>query len=172
MGRIRSLWEAPALLDTECHEEAPKRSRPSEERVDQGMLPQLIGYNLRRAQANALQSLQSLMAPYDITPGQFGALYLVFQNPGLSQSDLGAALGIDRSSMVAVIDRLEARGLVVRAPSPMDRRSYALRLSEAGTELVDDLAPQVREHDRVIAHQLSGAEQAALVDLLQRLNGG
>jgi DNA-binding MarR family transcriptional regulator len=159
------------LLDTE-YQEAPKRSRPNDEAVDHGMLPHLIGYNLRRAQANALQSLQALMAPHDITPGQFGALYLVYQNPGLSQSDLGAALGIDRSSMVAVIDRLESRGLVVRAPSPVDRRSYALRLSEAGDRLVNDLAPQVRDHDRAIAHQLSRAEQAALVDLLRRLNGG
>jgi DNA-binding MarR family transcriptional regulator len=161
----------PALLDTDCHD-APKRSRPVDERIDQGMLPQLIGYNLRRAQANVLQSLQTLMAPYDITPGQFGALYLVFQNPGLSQSDLGAALGIDRSSMVAVIDRLESRGLVVRAPSPVDRRSYALRLSGDGERLVNELAPQVREHDRAVAHHLSRAEQAALVDLLRRLNTG
>ena len=153
-------------------QEAQKRLRPGEERIDQGMLPNLLGFSLRRAQANVFHSLQALMAPHDITPGQFGALYLVFQNPGLSQSDLGAALGIDRSSMVAVIDRLEARGLIVRAPSPVDRRSYALRLSESGEALVNDLVPQVRDHDRAIAHHLSLAEQTALVDLLHRLNGG
>ncbi len=137
--------------------------------MDQGLLSELIGYNLRRAQVSLFQGLQTVLAQFDVTPGQFGVLYLIHRNPGASQSDLGAALGIDRSSMVAVIDRLEKRGLVVRAPSPEDRRSYALQLSANGEEVVRRMVPLVEQHDRAIARLLSDAEQAELLGLLRRI---
>jgi len=139
--------------------------------IDLGVLPTLIGYNLRRAQLKVFQNFQSTMAPFDVTPGQFGVLALIGENAGLSQSDLGAALGIDRSTMVAVIDRLESRGLVVRAPSPDDRRSYALQLSDNGKKTLADIMPRLREHESAIASALSKSEQAMLISLLRRIGG-
>ncbi len=133
------------------------------------MLPGLVGYNVRRAQIAVAQNFQSWMAPFDITPGQFGVLLLIRQNQGLSQSELGNALGIDRSTMVAVIDRLEGRGLVVRAPSPSDRRSYALHLSEQGESLLDQMVGRVEDHERAISGDLSEEEQATLISLLRRV---
>ncbi len=140
--------------------------------IDYGVLPSLIGYNLRRAQLTVFQNFQSTMAPFDLTPGQFGVLVLICENEGLSQSDLGAALGIDRSTMVAVIDRLESRDFVVRAPSPNDRRSYALRLSDHGKKTVIEILPRLREHEVAIAGGLSKSEQSTLIELLRRIGGG
>ena len=134
-----------------------------------GLLPDLVGYSLRKAQIAVFQNFQSAVAPHDITPGQFGVLILIRENVGLSQSELGSAVGIDRSTMVAVIDRLESRGWVVRAPSPNDRRSYALELSPAGSALVEDLIPRVRAHERAMAKDLNKQEQAILIDLLNRV---
>lgn len=135
-----------------------------------GPLPDLIGYNLRKAQVAVFQNFQSAVAPHDITPGQFGVLIMIKENEGLSQSDLGSAVGIDRSTMVAVIDRLESRGLVIRAPSPNDRRSYALKLSEDGERLMDELIPRVKEHDQSMVKGLSKQEQAQLIDFLRRIS--
>lgn len=134
-----------------------------------GPLPDLIGYNLRKAQVAVFQNFQEAVAPLDITPGQFGVLILIKENEGLSQSDLGAAVGIDRSTMVAVIDRLESRGLVVRAPSPNDRRSYALRLSPEGERLMDDLIPRVQAHDQSMVKDLTTEERRLLIDFLGRI---
>jgi DNA-binding MarR family transcriptional regulator len=134
-----------------------------------GPLPALIGFNLRKAQAAIFHSFQDAVAPHDVTPGQFGVLVMIRENEGLSQSDLGNAVGIDRSTMVAVIDRLEARGLVIRAPSPHDRRSYALRLSPQGHSLMDELIPRVEAHDRSMAQELSKQEQAQLIDFMRRI---
>lgn len=150
-----------------------RRGRAADERpskLAQGPLPGLIGYNLRKAQIAVFQHFQASVAPYDITPGQFGVLILIRENKGLSQSELGGAVGIDRSTMVAVIDRLEGRGWVVRAPSPTDRRSYALELSPAGAALVDEMLPKVRAHERAMTKGLSKQEQATLIDLLQRVS--
>ena len=71
----------------------------------------------------------------------------------------------------AVIDRLEGRGLVVRDPSPKDRRSYALRLSDKGENLLSDLIPMVEKYDRQAAHRLTDDEVVTLVDLLRRMVG-
>ncbi|PWC70846.1 transcriptional regulator [Azospirillum sp. TSH58] len=135
-----------------------------------GPLPELVGYNLRKAQVAVFQSFQNAVAPHDMTPGQFGVLIMIKENEGLSQSDLGSAVGIDRSTMVAVIDRLESRGLVIRAPSPNDRRSYALRLSPEGEKLLDELIPRIQAHDKAMVKDLSAEEQAQLIDFLRRIS--
>ena len=73
--------------------------------------------------------------------------------------------------MVAVIDRLEGRDLVVRAPSPNDRRSYALRLSDHGRTTLAEIMPRLREHEAAIATALSKSEQTTLISLLGRISG-
>lgn len=137
--------------------------------VELGILRTLLGYHLRRAQIAVFQHFTETMGEADITPGQFGVLSVISGNSGLSQTQLGNALGIDRSTVVAVIDRLEGRGLVMRAASPTDRRSHALKLSEEGARLLRRLEEMVQEHERHIARTLSAEEQKRLIDLLDRV---
>jgi DNA-binding MarR family transcriptional regulator len=137
--------------------------------VELGLLKSLLGYHLRRAQVAAFQHFTATMGEADITPGQFGVLSVINSNPGLSQTQLGNALGIDRSTVVAVIDRLEARGLVRRTASPNDRRSHALRLSEEGATLLQRLEAMVRAHERHIGRALSPEDQQTLIRLLDRI---
>ena len=140
--------------------------------VDFDILPSLLGYHLRRAQISVFNDFVKTVSAMQITPGQFGVITLIGSNPGLTQSALARAVGIERSTMVAVIDALEGRGLVERRPSPSDRRSYALVLSEAGKELVDRLKPTVQDHDSRVAGALSETEKARLIDLLSRITDG
>ena len=141
------------------------------EAVDYDILPQLVGYHLRRAQGVVFDDFLRTMAAHRITPGQFGVLTLIAANPGLSQSALARAIGVERSTMVEVIDRLQARGLVERRPSAADRRSYALGLGAAGRRLLARLKPMVRHHERRVTKRLDDAEVATLIGLLRRLHG-
>jgi DNA-binding MarR family transcriptional regulator len=146
--------------------EKPARSGDG---VGRGILTSLIGYHLRRAQVAVFQHFAATVGAAEITPGQFGVLTVINSNPGLSQTQLGNALGIDRSSVVAVIDRLESRGLVMRAVSPSDRRSHALRLSDEGARLLARLDELVRNHERHIARDLSADDKQQLIELLDRI---
>jgi len=137
--------------------------------ISLGLLPSLLGYQLRRAQVAVFQNFTEVVGPAELTPGQFGVLVVVDANPGLSQTQLGNALGIDRSTVVAVIDRLEARGLVSRRVSSNDRRLHALHLTEEGRATLQRLTDRVRAHEHAIARGLSAAEQAHLVELLRRV---
>ena len=134
-----------------------------------GPLPDLIGYHLRRAQSAVFQDFAASMDGAGITPGQFGVLALIDCNAGLSQTRLAEILGIDRSTLVAVIDKLERQGLVERATRPNDRRSHALRLSQTGKTRYQAWAQQVRRHEHRIAKRLSPRERQTLIALLQRI---
>jgi DNA-binding MarR family transcriptional regulator len=140
--------------------------------LDFDILPQLLGYQLRRAQLRMFTDFAAAMDAVQITPGQFGVLVLIAANPGSTQSALARAIGIERSTMVAVIDTLEGRTLVERRPSPVDRRSYALVLSAGGLRMMDRLRPLVRAHEDRIAGNLSPAERRQLIDLLRRMSDG
>src|SRR5438128_9434632 len=110
---------------------APSPGRPPEKSLDRGMLPSLLGYALRRTQSAVFDDFAATFAQAGeaLRPGEFGLLVLVERNPGLSQMALARALGIDRSTLVPILDRLQARGLLVRRRSPTDGRTHALGLT-------------------------------------------
>ena len=133
------------------------------------LLPNLIGYNLRKAQSAVFQDFAVSLRDCNITPGHFGVLGLVQANAGLNQTALGKALGIDRSTVVAVIDKLETRGLVERTPALTDRRSYALQLSQNGVKLLLLARSLVAKHEQRIAEGLTKEDQEQLITLLSKL---
>ncbi len=137
--------------------------------VDRGRLSCLLGYHLRRAHTAAFQSFARAMAGDGVSPGRLGVLLLVAANPGINQTRLGRALGIDRSTLVAMLDRLGERDLVARARSPADRRSPALTLTRAGERFLEQLTPRLEGHEDEIAGNLSAQERRLLIELLGRV---
>lgn len=149
--------------------EAAKPARRNGNSIQEGRLSGLLGYNVRRAQIRVFQDFAAAMAPLGLTPGQLGALLLIEANQGLSQTQLGAALGIDRSSVVPLLDRLEGQDLIRRSPHASDRRTHALALTETGTALIRRILPVLDAHERRIAADLSQSERRLLMQLLDRI---
>ena len=149
---------------------AESGTAPSEkEALDIGHLAALLGYHLRRAEVFAFQNFAAHLGNDGVSPGQLGVLLLVEANPGSNQTRIGKALGIDRSTLVSIVDMLEKRGLIRREPSPTDRRSHALVLSADGAAFLRAIRPRLDAHEAEIARNLSAAERAQLRDMLQRL---
>jgi len=146
---------------------AGKRGTKDEIKLD--LLPGLIGYQLRLAQLAVFEDFAADLKDFDVTPGRFGVLVLISANPGMTQSLLASATQLDRSTMVAVIDQLEARGLVERRASPTDRRSNALVLTEEGEKLLKQLKRRIKQHEARIAAAMTPTETATLVELLTRI---
>jgi DNA-binding MarR family transcriptional regulator len=155
---------APAAQDG-----AAARDDRAAAQIDYGKLPRYLGFNLRRAQAALFVDFARLTADLDLTPGQFSLLVLLAANPGISQSGLSRAFGLDKSTVSPSIDRLEKRGLVERTRTPSDRRFYALRLTEAGTELLARATERVERQETAMARALSPEEWRAMIDMLQRV---
>lgn len=132
-----------------------------------GMLPDLFGYQLRLAQRAIFADFAETVGAEGISPGLFGILVLIEANAGLKQQRLAEAAHLDRSTVVSVIDKLEAQGLVQRRAA--DRRSNGLFLTDAGAALLKTLKRKVLQHERRLAEQLSESEQHELVQLLARI---
>jgi DNA-binding MarR family transcriptional regulator len=150
---------------------APNLSRKT---LDRGLLPSLLGYALRRAQSAVFDDFAATFAGAGeaLTPGEFGLLVLVDRNAGLSQMALARALGIDRSTLVPILDRLQARGLLMRHRSPTDARTHALALTPAGEKALARFARLVKSHEKRIASHLSVAEIRTLIELLEKVHAG
>lgn len=141
--------------------------------LDRGLLPSLLGYALRRTQSAVFADFAATFAHAGeaLTPGEFGLLVLVERNAGLSQMALARALGIDRSTLVPILDRLQARDLLVRHRSPTDGRTHALALTPFGRKALARFGRLVRAHEKRILAGLSAAETRTLIDLLDKVRG-
>ncbi len=142
------------------------RSKPS---LHYGLLPDLIGYQLRMAQIALFRDFAQGPGGEDVTPGLFGVLVIIEANPDLKQSELARATHLDRSTVVTVIDNLERRGLVERRIALHDRRSNAIRLTEAGGAMLKKLKRQVAAHEKRLMQNFSAEERETFIRLLQKV---
>ena len=133
-----------------------------------GLLPGLLGYRLRLAQQALFRDFAARVG--ELSPGRVGILLLLEANPGVTQSRLAEAVGLDRSTMVGVLHTLQDRGLVERRRGE-DRRTNGLWLTAQGRGLVGGLKRRIQLHERRVAARLSPAERAQLIGLLEKLAG-
>ena len=134
-----------------------------------GLLPDLVGYQLRMAQIALFRDFAQGLGGEDVTPGLFGVLVIIEANPDLKQSELARATQLDRSTVVTVIDNLERRGLVERRVALHDRRSNAIRLTDAGTALLRKLKRQVNQHEKRLLQNFSATERETFLALLKKV---
>jgi DNA-binding MarR family transcriptional regulator len=129
----------------------------------------MVGYALRRAQLTVFEEVIANFAELDLRPAQYSVLVLLGHSPGLKQSDVAAALGIQRANFVVLFDGLERRGLARRSPAPNDRRSYALYLTDAGTAVLGRANLLETELEARLDARLGPGGRERLLDLLGRL---
>ena len=128
-----------------------------------------LGPLLGRAHEAHRALAHDALAPLGLTPKGYGSLALLAVEGPLSQQRLVERTGIDRTTMVAVIDELERVGAVERSRDPGDRRAYALRLTRQGGRLLGRAeAAVVGAEERFLA-PLPTAEQRRLKSTLRRL---
>jgi DNA-binding MarR family transcriptional regulator len=133
-----------------------------------GILPGLLGYRLRLAQQTVFRDFAKSVA--ELSPGRVGILLLIDANAGVTQSGLAQAVGLDRSTMVGLVDKLEERGLIERRRGE-DRRTNGLWLTRSGRALVVHLKRRIALHERRVAAKLTAAERSELIALLEKLSG-
>jgi DNA-binding MarR family transcriptional regulator len=128
-----------------------------------------LAFLLSQVGAHAAARFAERLVPLNLTPPHAGILRVIKQSDGLSQQALGEKLGMFPSRLVVVLDELEQRGLVERRDNPADRRSYALYLTRAGGEALQQIGRIGREHQDALCAALNTSERAQLADLLRRI---
>ena len=134
-----------------------------------GPLNSYIGYWLRRAQVWAMTGFLETMKELDLRPTQFSVLILINENPGIRQTEVCAALGLQKANFVPLLNELERRGLAVRKVGAPDRRSSALYLTPQGETLLQRANQLHAQWEGQISARLGTRGQEQLRELLQKL---
>jgi DNA-binding MarR family transcriptional regulator len=103
-----------------------------------------------------------------LTPALFGLLNVIGAREGAIQQELGSAMGIDRSTMVSLIDQLESAGLAKRRPSATDRRAREIAITPKGRRLLQRARKMILETEDEVLAGLAAEERSELVRLLRR----
>ncbi|MFN2616783.1 MAG: MarR family winged helix-turn-helix transcriptional regulator [Thermoleophilaceae bacterium] len=148
-----------------------------------------VAFLLSKIGSRSNKLFAGALEPLGLRPNHVALLQYLSGREGASQRELVDGLWIDASSMVALLDEFEERGLAERRPNPEDRRAYAVYLTLSGKELLAEclelsrivaermLAP-LSEEDRGLMHGflkrivgVDGGDGAALSDGLLALHG-
>jgi MarR family transcriptional regulator, lower aerobic nicotinate degradation pathway regulator len=130
------------------------------------------GFLLRRAHQISAAVFEDECRALGLTPAQFGVLTVLKAHPGMGQSTLARALGFDKVTVLRVLRVLQARGLVERAPAQANRRNVCVVLTKEGQAVLRQAQKPAEKAYRRLLAPLDAAQQAQLLDLLQRLTGG
>jgi len=104
-----------------------------------------------------------------LRPADFAVLHNLAEAGGATQLQLARALRIHPSNLVAMLDGLEARGLLVRARDPADRRRHVVALTKAGAKRLVAAQAAAEDAERQLLEPLEPAERVELEGLLRRL---
>jgi DNA-binding MarR family transcriptional regulator len=129
-----------------------------------------LGYLLKLAHLGFGGQVNAALASLGIDTRQWGTLVSLDDERPLSQAEIALLVGIDRTTMVAVVDDLESKGLVVRRSHREDRRKNVVEITDAGRDLRERAAARVDECEREFLSVLSETEarqlKAALVKVI------
>lgn len=139
--------------------------RPPEELA--GYTGFLLGYLGEKSRRSFIATLE----PHGFHPREFGLMTVIATRPGIAQHDLAGLARVDPSTMVAVLDELERRGIAERRVDSADRRRRAVYLTEKGKEQMRILQREARRMAKTFLEPLSEDERATLNALLRKLAG-
>ena len=128
-----------------------------------------LGYLLKHAQLQLAELTASAMVPFGITGRQLAVLIAIDSQAPLSQQEVAHRLGVDRTTMVLLIDELENKRLVQRRRDQDDRRKNVVVLTDAGRTTLREASRASDEAERLFLGPLSAGEAGQLRQALRAI---
>jgi DNA-binding MarR family transcriptional regulator len=122
----------------------------------------VLGYLLKHAHRALEQRTEAALAGMGLTVRDLGVLRVIAGGEAESQQEVAADLGIDPTSMVALLDALEHRGILARRPSDRDRRRNVVELTGHGRDMFWQAEDRYAEAEKTFTSPLGDAGAAGL----------
>jgi MarR family transcriptional regulator, lower aerobic nicotinate degradation pathway regulator len=126
-------------------------------------------YLLTRAAQRANAMGEHDLEPLGITPREYTVLAVLAERSPLSQTQIAAILGLDRTTILKLGASLERKGLVTRQRDEHDRRAYAIALTNEGDDAREQAFTLLVDCEERFLKPLSGNERTYFTDLLERV---
>lgn len=128
-----------------------------------------VGFTLSQLGFATSRRFGQIVGTLGLEPRHFALLRAVREADGQPQQAVAERLGIPASTMVSLVDQLEARSLLERRPHPADRRTRLLHLTGRGEAVLEEATALGAQWERAICAGLSAGERAQLLSLLRRV---
>lgn len=112
-------------------------------RVESFVIDDSIGYLVKRVRSMLSVAVEREIADHDVTYDQWGVLLMILTERGDTAAVLARGMECDTGSMTRMLDRLEAKELIVRTRSTDDRRRVQLELTPGGKRLAERLVAAI-----------------------------
>jgi DNA-binding MarR family transcriptional regulator len=139
-------------------------TRPSPDAPVTEFTGQLLFRLWRASHTHAAEALESV----GLTPPLFALLNVIAAREGAIQQELGTTMGIDRTTMVSLVDQLEHAGLAKRRPSERDRRAREVVITPRGRKLLARARGLLSQAEEDVLAGLTAAQRRDLAALLRR----
>ena len=143
-------------------------SAPAKETVEWGQLAGSVGPRIRLLHNVLAARSIAALEPFGLPTGSHTVLSLIAANPGLTQTALADAAGLNKSALVGIVDELEKRGLAARDRSSSDRRRNHLTVTPKGEAEMKTMFASVDPGEAKIREALGPKDHALLLELLDR----
>ena len=137
---------------------------------DIGEINDILGFHLRLAYGAAYRHFMATFSHLELTQKQVSVLWLVDDHPGIAQTDLARRLRMDRATVMAIVNRLQARGYLVRGKSQDDGRKQTLQLLPEGVGALADAKKAIRFHEDWLKSRFTPREIERLIEMLARIH--
>lgn len=116
-----------------------------------------------------LTYLNRKLTPYNLGGGSYIFLIYIYENPGITQTELSTRLLIDRATVSKMLAHLENQGLIRRSPNPEDGRAILLEITPKGTKISKCLFEITAEYRSLALNGISPEEYDAAVTILEKI---
>lgn len=137
---------------------------------DIGEIRNIVGFHIRLAHGAVYRHFTETFANLDLTQKQVSVLWLVDDHPDIAQTDLAHRMRMDRATTMAIVNRLEARGYLVRGKSKSDGRKQTLNLTDAGRRALGTAKGAIQQHEQWLKSRFTDKEVAKLIEMLTRIH--
>jgi DNA-binding MarR family transcriptional regulator len=131
-----------------------------------------LGYLLKHVQLRYFELSAAALGPLAVNGREAAVLRAVDDTRPLSQGEIARKMDVDRTTMVALIDDLQEKGLVRRRQDPDDRRRNVVELTEKGRDTLRRATALAAQAERAFLSPLSAADAAQFKNLLRALLDG
>ena len=128
-----------------------------------------LGFVVNRSARAMRRVLDAGVVEHGLTASQYIVLERLWEEDGVSLTELGESLYFDNPTLTGIVDRMERDGFLERQRDDDDRRVVRIHLTPVGRGLQDTLGGKAEETDRCAVSGLSVAEQQILLQTLNRI---
>lgn len=137
---------------------------------DIGEINNIVGFHIRLAHGAVYRHFTETFSDLELTQKQVSVLWLVDDHPDIAQTGLANRMRMDRATTMAIINRLQKRGFLVRGKSKTDGRKQTLNLTDGGRQALASAKVAIREHEKWLKSRFKKKEVEMLIEMLSRIH--